>query len=257
MSIQDKIQTLLNNGYQFNFSKYIGDAFTLAGKNVGGFIGYTLLYLIISSAMSNIPYLGQVGSTLISYPLMVGFYIIASRIQKNEVYEFGNFFDGFQRFKDLAILSILISLVSLAAALPILAVVGFGIFELIGNDDPTAIIAIFENVNWGLFALTTIPLIYVTIAYAWSVFFVYFHNMQPWEAMEASRKLITKRWFTFFGFNFVLGLIVLVGLLAFIVGIFYAIPVIVIAGYLSFEDIVGIGKENAEDDIFDHFIQED
>jgi hypothetical protein len=255
MDIQNRIQTLLDDGYDFNFSKYIGDAFTVVGKNVGGFIGYTLLYMMISGAMSNIPYLGQIGSTLIAYALIAGYYIIAYRIQHNETHEFGNFFDGFQRFKDLAILSILITLISLLAALPMIGLLGFEMFELIGNNDPQAILAIVKNINWGLFSLTLIPLIYISIAYGWSVFFVYFHNMQPWEAMEASRKLITKKWFTFFGFNFVLGLILLGGLLVFIVGIIYALPVIIIAGYLSFEDIVGFEKTD-DDDLFDHFIQE-
>ncbi len=257
MDIKNKIETLLNDNYEFNFGQYIGDAFTVAGKYVGGFIGYTIIYFIISSALSNIPYLGTIASTLISYCLLVGFYIIAHRIRRNETFEFGNFFDGFQRFKDLAILSILVTIISVLAALPMIGVIGFEAIQVFLSEDPNGIIEVFQNINWLLLSLTLIPLIYISIAYSWSIFFVYFHNMQPWDAMEASRKLITKKWFTFFGFNFVLGLIAIGGILVFFVGIIYAIPVISIAGYLAFDDIVGIDEDEVKDDLFDHFIQED
>ena len=50
-------------------------------------------------------------------------------------------------------------------------------------------------------------LIYLAVAYTFSSYFVYFKNYGAWEALEASRKVVSKKWFSFFVFFIVILLI--------------------------------------------------
>jgi uncharacterized membrane protein len=61
--------------------------------------------------------------------------------------------------------------------------------------------------------------------------------------MEASRKLITKNWFSFFGFGLVLFLINLGGALLLGVGLLVTIPISACAVAAAYADIVGLGPE--------------
>ena len=77
-----------------------------------------------------------------------------------------------------------------------------------------------------------------------------------WEAMEASRKIISKEWFSFFGFGIVLGLISFAGLLCFFVGMLVTTPLVAIASFIAFEQIIGLNEEN-EIDLIDHLIDDE
>lgn len=257
-NITQKINRLLSDGYQFNFGDYISNGFNVLNKNIGGFIGFTLIFFIITMTASSIPIVGTIGQMLISYPLTAGFYIVANRVYKKYNFEFGHFFDGFQLFKPLLILMVFMTVISLIASLPMFFVVGPDLIQLATGaiDDPDAILSMFQNINYGLFILAALPSIYVSIAYAWSPFFVIFHDMPAWEAMEASRKLITKKWFAFFGFTIIVALIGIAGVFAFFVGLIYTIPFIYCAVYVAFEDIVGIDleEESQDDDLFEHLV---
>jgi hypothetical protein len=77
--------------------------------------------------------------------------------------------------------------------------------------------------------------------------------MQAWEGLEWSRQIITKKWFTFFGFSFLLGLIAVSGILLLVVGLLFTIPPVIIAQYVAFADVTKLDEE-IEEDISDHLI---
>ncbi len=62
-------------------------------------------------------------------------------------------------------------------------------------------------------------------------------RMGFWEAMELSRKVVTKHWWKVFGLVIVLGLLGLAGLLVCIVGVFVACAIGQIAILYAYEDI--------------------
>ena len=71
--------------------------------------------------------------------------------------------------------------------------------------------------------------------------------------METSRKIISKKWGLFFFFLFIMGLMVGLGLLFFIVGVFVTFPVLICASYAAFEDVTALLTEH-EDDLVDHLV---
>ena len=143
------------------------------------------------------------GGFLLAFPLTAGYFLAAHRLNYNQPLFFEHFFDGFRHFIQLTILMILQS---------VLVFIGF-----------LALI---------------IPGIYLSVAYFFAPFYIVFGKMSFWEAMENSRQIVHREWFSIFAFIILLGLLNILGLMAFGVGILFTLPVSFCAMYVAFEDII-------------------
>jgi len=81
----------------------------------------------------------------------------------------------------------------------------------------------------GMIALV-IPGIYLGVAYSFTLALVADKKIGIWEAMELSRKTITKQWFRFFGLTLLSGLIIVVSAIPLGIGLIWTLPAI----YLSY-----------------------
>jgi uncharacterized membrane protein len=198
-NLKERTEQLIAAGYQTDVGEYVRRGWKIFENNIGGFIAYAILYLIISVMAAFIPF----APILISGPLLAGFYLVSYRISRGEVYEFGEFFRGFDFFVQL----LLYSLIS-------------GIF-----------------IALGILALV-IPGIYLAVSYSFAPMFIVFGKMEFWDAMEYSRKLITKNWWSIFGLILLIVLINLAGVLLLFVGVLFTIPLSYCILYAAFEDIV-------------------
>lgn len=206
--------------YEFKLGQYLGRGWEIFKSNALSFIGFTLLSFVILGVLSAVlPFPlgggsmedGQGGLGIVSQILLQllipGVYIVAFQIARSRPTAFGDFFKGFNR------------------ALPILllAIVS-GLFILIG------------------FACLILPGIYLAVSYMFSLPLLLDKNLDFWPAMETSRKLITKKWFTFFGFSLVLGLINIAGVLLLGIGSLVTFPWTICSTVAAYEDIVGLNS---------------
>ena len=67
-------------------------------------------------------------------------------------------------------------------------------------------------------------------------------GLGAWTAMELSRKVITLHWGTFFAMGILGALLSIAGLLACVVGILVAIPLVTGMLVYAYEDIFGTGR---------------
>lgn len=236
----ERIREIQNRGYDFAFGTYIERGFNIFGKQAGLFIAFTLVFMVIVGFASLIPLVGPLAANLVLSPcLLAGYYLVAHKINAGErQIEFGDFFKGFDHLGKLAVVAIFTSLILAASALP------FGVFIFASIFSGDLLSSVFPF--WTFLLL--IPSIYLAIAYAAAPFFAVFYNMEAWEAMEASRKVVSKKWFTVFVFSIVLGLIAALGMVVLFVGLLVAIPVIALAQYEAFSDIMKLDQEESEED---------
>jgi uncharacterized membrane protein len=82
--------------------------------------------------------------------------------------------------------------------------------------------------------------IYLGVSYFFAIPLVIGRRMEFWPAMEASRKLVSKNWFSVFGFGFVLGLINFGGALLCFVGLLITVPLTTCAIAAAYERIIGL-----------------
>ncbi len=204
ISIDEKCEKLVREGYAFDMGAYISKGYDIFKQNIGAYVGFTFLYFAITVALRFIPILGPLASLFIAPALGIGFAIVARKINKGEPHEFGDFFSGFNFIWQLFLRSFIGGiLVGLA------------------------------------FLLLLIPGIYLGIAFSFASFIIVFTNKEFWPALDISRKIITKKWFSFFGFFIVLGLINILGIIALGIGLLFTIPITACAVYAAYEDIIG------------------
>lgn len=89
------------------------------------------------------------------------------------------------------------------------------------------------------YALCIVPGVYLQIAWLFGIPLIIDRRMKFWDAMELSRKMVTKHWLIVFAFFIVYTLLVLAGLIACCVGIFVTMAIGVASLMYAYETIFG------------------
>ena len=89
------------------------------------------------------------------------------------------------------------------------------------------------------FVLFIIPGIYLSVAYYLAMPLVVEKGLGPWQALETSRKAVSKRWFSVFGLGVLVVLINMLGGLAFGVGLIWTLPFTVIVFGILYRNMFG------------------
>ena len=79
------------------------------------------------------------------------------------------------------------------------------------------------------FMLLILPGIYLAISYSFTYALVVDKGLGVWEAMELSRKTVTKQWLKFFALALLGGLIIMISAIPLGIGLIWSIPTIYIA----------------------------
>ncbi len=90
------------------------------------------------------------------------------------------------------------------------------------------------------YLLFIIPGIYLNFAYILAIPLIVDRDMGPWEALETSRKAITKHWLSVFLFFIVLTIIMLVSMLPLMIGLIWTVPLMAIAMAVLYREVFGI-----------------
>ncbi|HFA52058.1 MAG TPA: hypothetical protein ENJ95_23830 [Bacteroidetes bacterium] len=261
-----KIEQIISEGYEFKFGDYIGNGFNLLQKDFGNFFLFSLVSIIIMFVVALVPILGIIADVvLVSPALIAGLYIFAHKLHRGEPTEFSDFFKGFNYAGQLVLVTITAFLVGQILSIPYYIANSelyywyIDIFKAIQDSpqDAASLMAEIGDPPQAAFwtNLLMIPSIYIGIAYAWAVPFVIFYKLSFWDALETSRRLITKRWWIIFAFMIVIGLIAGAGIFVFCIGLLASFPAYICMNYLAFEDVTQLNVEGeTEGDIEQHLV---
>jgi len=200
--------------YDFDIIEIIKEGFRRIEGVKGTFLVAFGIYFIIAVALNVVlgiffpspplpadpNYLNQQIVTILSYPilmpLMVGIIMLAIKYSRGENLDFKSIFNYYHLTGKLSLAGLLIYVLTF-----------IGILLLI------------------------IPGIYLSVAYVFTLPLIADKGLGVWEAMEYSRKTVTKHWFKVSGLMFLLGLILGVGVLALGVGVIWALPLMFVTLY--------------------------
>lgn len=211
---ESRLSNALAGNYEFKMGEYINKGFDIFKKDPGLFIGFTIIYITISAVLAFIPVVGTIANMAITAPLAAGFFIMADKVNKNESRSFGDFFKGFDSFLPLFLVGIVGGIITILCLI-----------------------------------LLILPGIFIAVCYSFASMFVVFYKNEFWDALENSRKVITRNWWIFFGFIIVLALINFLGALCLGVGIFVTIPATACAIYAAFDDIAGTSGKSVDSEL--------
>ncbi len=167
------------------------------------FLGYSAFLLTLALFTLRIQLVGTMINVFLMPPLVAGYFAAAKRIDRGEKLHIYHFFDGFSRWLNIFVATTLSGLL-----------IFLGVIMLVA------------------------PGIYLGVAYILVIPFIMFSGMDFWEAMEASRKLITKAFWGALGLILILLLINLLGVLLFGLGIVFTLPLTYLSIYTTFKNIL-------------------
>lgn len=243
---QQKLERLIEQGYEFRLGDYISEGFSILQKQMGLFVAFTLIFFLIAVAAQIVPVVGPIASSFfLTPPLVAGYYLVSHRIKLGESITFNDFFSGFSFIGQLALATLVMTIFYIVGMIPFFASVGTSIFL----GDFTG----FDGFPFWSFLLL-LPLVYLGVAYTWTSLFIVFYKMDFWPAMETSRRLITKNWWQIFLFAIVIGLVNVAGALALGVGLLFTVPASMAAQYAAFADVTRLMEEEEADEIVDHLV---
>jgi uncharacterized membrane protein len=163
--------------------------------------GIFILYSVIAIiALSN-----PLSGLLLAGPVVAGYYIVSHLISRNQQVELSDFFRSFDKFAPLLILQLLMALI----------------------------------ITLGLMLLI-IPGIYFAVSYLFAHFFVWFYDVEPYEAIRLSKKTVGGNFGQILLLSLILAGFNILGALAFGVGILLTLPFSYCVVYAAFDDIIGI-----------------
>ena len=160
---------------------------------------------IIAGIVFLLAYSNPVTSLLLGGPLIAGFYIACALLKKGKDVDTGDFFRGFGKFLPLFLVHLLTSLI-----------IALG------------------------FILLVIPGIYFTTVYFFAHAFVWFYDVPVSEALRHSHRTVTGNFWQIFLILLVVGLLNLLGAMAFGVGLLLTVPFGFCVIFAAFDDIIGI-----------------
>lgn len=141
-------------------------------------------------------------SATLAPPLYAGFYLVANKLSRGEEVIYPDFFAGFRFWIPAAVVSLLSQ-----------TLIALGLIALI------------------------IPGIYLVVSYLFAIPMGIFGGLDPWAAMEWSRKLVTRNWWQFFGLLLILVALNLLGLVLAGIGLLLTIPLTFLVLYVVFEEL--------------------
>ncbi|ASQ91217.1 hypothetical protein CHL67_10110 [Prosthecochloris sp. GSB1] len=201
----EPFEKLIADGYEVNLSDCLREGWEIFRSRAGEFMAYTLIIALVTGMLSQLDGIGSLLSSLISAPLYAGYFVYLLMLFEGRDVRFGDFFKGFDYF------------------LPLLFA-GFvsGFLVLVGT------------------LLLILPGIYLAVGYFFTTMLIVDYRMDFWQAMETSRKIVTKNWFSIFVFALVLFALNVLGGLALLIGLFVTVPLSFCAAAVAYRDIVGL-----------------
>jgi hypothetical protein len=194
---------ILARDYQVKIGRCISRGWQLVQDHFWPAVGASALVTLVQVALGCVPILGPVAYLLLGGVLIGGLYYFFLKLARRRPAEIGDAFAGFR------IAFVPLMLAGLVSHL--LTAVGL--------------------------VLCILPGIYLGVAWAFTLLLVVDKGLEFWPAMELSRKVVTKHWWTVFGLLLVNFLILLAGVLACGVGVFVAVPVMCGSLVHAYEEI--------------------
>jgi hypothetical protein len=181
----------------------IGRGWELLKANFGPLVGVTLVVVIVAAVARAIPILGYFVALLLGGVFSGGLYFYYIKKVRGLPTDMGDAFSGFTlALGPLVLTGLVATLMTIAG-----------------------------------FICLILPGIYLAVSYSFAYMLVIDRKMEFWVAMEVSRRVITAQWWRMFGLVILAGIIAMLGLLGFIIGIFITIPIFLGALVYAYEDL--------------------
>jgi uncharacterized membrane protein len=216
---------------------WITEGWELFKRQPGLWIGMTLLTFVIFFALGLLPLVGGIASTLLWPVFLAGIAIGCRTLDSGAEMELGHLFAGFRDNVGMLLgLGALALVATLVVILFVFALMGVGIFGMMGAGDPEALMQMGLTVLLaGLIAAAL--LLPVMMAFWFAPLLVVFHGSGVWEAIAMSFRACLRNIIPFLIYGVALLVLGILALIPIGLGLLIVWPVAVASVYTSYRDI--------------------
>ncbi len=238
------LATLESEGYVFDFGKAFEIGWNIFRENMGGFIGFFLVALLIIVVSC----ITIIGPLLIAMPLFAGFLIVGTKIYRKEAYSFNDFFGGFSRFGPLLGYFLLYMLISMVFVLPMLIpfVNDFGGMMEMAESDPYAFQRSINDKIMPTFALSFVVGLFVQVIALFALPLIVIGKLGTTEAIGWAFKIAKKNFWWLLLYAFVASLVDQTGVIACYIGMFFTLPLAELIKLGAYLQVFGSGAKNRD-----------
>jgi len=206
-------------------------SFDLWKANLLPLVGVTFVVFVATAVLGMVPILGAIANIVLSGVFYGGLYYYYLGKMRGEPREFGDAFAGFSRaFGPLALASLFTVLLTMAAVCVLIVPWAVGMMMAGQQHHPNPLLLV------GLF-VCVLPIIYLSVGWAFTFALVIDQGLSPWAAMEVSRRVIARQWFRVFFTVLLGGILAMLGLIVLIIGVIFTIPLAIGALLYAYEDL--------------------
>lgn len=230
---QATVNERIQNGYKFDFGKYISDGFEIFKKEWLMFSLYGLASVILMVAS----FATLVGALFFIFPLYLGFSVAAVKVENGEKLEFKDFFGAFKNYDKYVLLAVCYFAVFLVLYLPFIFLFVFmdlGV-EYFDSNISGGFMGIFMMLYYVFFYAA---IYFIQGSMIFTPYLIHYGNYSVVEAMKTSFKLFRKQILMILLFVFVVGMLSGIGYLACLIGIFATMAAGMLMQHAMVKDIL-------------------
>lgn len=197
-----EVEQVISRGYFHSSSLRMREGLVLYRRHFRDFAIFALLVPFVGTIFTllGLGWIGTLLLTLIVSPVLnAGFYLAAHSVLEGEAWDAKRFLGGLPKGPALILNNLLSLIITAIVVLPMyymLQRAGYveWYHEVVSNPvNPPEPPALGSNDSM-VFFLNLIPLIYLQVGFSWAFPLILFWGANPLEALEYSRRLVTKRW---------------------------------------------------------------
>ena len=228
-------------------ANWIGEGWTLFKVAPWMWIVALLILAGIQIVLGLIPFLGDIVSILIGPIFMVGILTFAHGIAQGAEADVGKLFVGFKEKPGTLIAVAALYIVMIVAVIAVGAIVTLpllgGVNLLNAASPEQAMQALMEGVGGAGMPIAVLAIFALTLpvvaAYWFAPGLVFYADMGAVAAMKQSFSACLRNWLPFLVYGILALLVVLLGAMALVIGLFVALPVLMASYYAMFRDLFG------------------
>ncbi|MBK7762705.1 MAG: hypothetical protein IPI46_04945 [Bacteroidetes bacterium] len=244
------IQQIETSRGTFSIETALSQGWKLVSPHLLYYILGGIITMIISFATGIIPIAGTIANSLVISPcLMAGAIYVTWRISQGIAWtDFGDMFKGFNNLVPLMLATLIQGIISLAIVALLLFNFVPQFIELYKLSSGTGsfnnkeeiqeiVMGMLSMKNFALFGIAMLLIGFLSLIWSFKTHFIVIYNMQGWQAMELSRKVVMQNFVSLLGLFILLGIILLISALPCGIGLLFTMPWMIGSIYSAFAQI--------------------
>lgn len=223
----------------FDLFSCLSRSFDLWKSNFLPLVGVTLLALVVQFVANMIPLVGFFSGLLLTGVFTGGIYHYYLGRIRGEPREIGDVFAGFTKaFVPLMLTGLILNVVTFLVMGIFFGPLFAALFQAGLTSTPENFqLPAMSGFAIGWMVVGVIPLLYLGVSWILAYALVIDQGLSPWTALETSRRVVSRRWFSVFFLLICAGILGMLGIIGLGIGVVFTIPLFFGAIMYAYEDL--------------------